>query len=113
MRSIDLAALSEIWQVDAEVNTEKMLELPELNGIDLIYSARPKGKKGGGVGIATNKETFETTRLDVQVPKYLEVLWAFSVPKNPSINKFLICSFYSPPKQGRNQAMVDHLSDTY
>ena len=112
MRQLDVAMLTEIWQVDSMENMEQIEELPELNGIDFIFNSRGGGKRGGGIAIATNKMSYVTSKLSFQIPKALEIIWASTYPKCNPKSKTILCCFYSPPKSGKNHELVDHISDT-
>ena len=65
------------------------------------------------MAISTNKESFKTTKANIAVPGSLELLWAYAQQKkNPQSSKILICCFYSPPVEGKNQNLVDHIENT-
>lgn len=61
---------------------KELREIQKLEGIYILYSTRPKGTRGGMVAILPNKETFTIEGAsNINVPKVLEVNWAFDIPK--------------------------------
>ena len=86
-----------------------------MGGISYISTPRPGAKRGGGAGIAFNPSRFTVSKLNIAIPKPLEIVWALMRPKVPTgdIRKIILCSFYSPPNSRKNKVLVDHISVTY
>ena len=89
----------------------------EIDGLQYISKPRPtnaKGKSYGGAAIVINKEKFSCEKLNIFVPRTLEVVWGLVKPKNPSakFKQIIACSFYSPPNKRKNSKMADHLVST-
>ena len=113
-RSISVAFCCEIWEKPGdekqEAKIEKMLQIDGLK-----YISNPRSTGWGGAAIIVDLERFTVKKLDsVHVPKNLDVVWALLTCKSdkPRFKTFIICSFYSPPKQNRNKRMTDHLVST-
>ena len=85
--NLTLGLHSEIWE-DRENKTHmnKIEEALELQGIHYISNTRPN-RRGGGAAISLMSGDFTLTRLDVLVPKNLEVVWGLVKPNKPT-NKF-------------------------
>ena len=86
-----------------------------MSGITYISTPRPGAKRGGGAAIAFNPERFSVSKLNIHIPKPLEIVWALMRPVEPigDIRKIILCSFYSPPNSRKNNLLVDHISVTY
>ena len=69
---------------------------------------------GGGAAIAVRSDSFTITKLNVPIPKGLEVVWGMLKPKviSGKITKILSCCFYSPPRSKSRSTLVDHISLT-
>ena len=117
-RSVDLGFLQEIWEqtdnAEHQFEIEKMLEM---DGLQYISTPRPRNSKGrsyGGAAIVINNEKFTCEKLNVFVPKSLELVWGLVKPKNSSakFERIIACSFYSPPNKKKNSKMSDHIVST-
>ena len=117
-RNIELGFLVEIWEnitkAEHRLEIERMLEM---SGLEYISTARPPNAKGvsyGGAAIVVNVEKFSIEKLDVHIPKNLEVVWGLLKPKNISAKykRIVVCSFYSPPNKRRNSKMADYIVST-
>ena len=114
-----MAFLQEIWEPkeNKEFNfqIEKMFEI---EGLQYISKPRPpnaRGRSYGGAAIVVNNKKFSCEKLDVLVPKNLEVVWGLLKPRSlsPSLYKRIIaCSFYSPPSKGKHSKLADHIITT-
>ena len=114
-RESDLIFLTEIWQKeDDKKHQYKIEELLELDGIKYISTPRTGARRGGGAALAVRLENFSITKLNISIPKSLEVVWGLIKPKIPNtkISTIIACSFYSPPKSRKNSALIDHLTIT-
>ena len=66
-----------------------------MGGISYMSTPRPGAKRGGGAGIAYNPKNFSVSKLNITIPKPLEVCWALMRPIEPTgdIIKIILCSF--------------------
>ena len=89
-------------------------ELFELKDTKYFSTARPGLKRGGGAAIATRGNKFNISKLNIDIPKPLEVVWGLLKPKTVigGISKVILCSFYSPPASRKKSALIDHMSVT-
>ena len=73
-----------------------------MGGISYNSKRRPGAKRGGGAAIAFNPQHFSVSKLNIAIPKPLEIVWALMRPVVPTgdIKKIILCSFYSPPPCG-------------
>ena len=114
-RQRDIAILTEIWQKEEskkhQLKIEKMFEM---SGIQYISTPRSGAKRGGGAAIAIRTENFTISKLNIENPKSLEVVWGLLKPKvvTGKISKIIVCSFYSPPRSKKNPTLIDHLTVT-
>ena len=115
-RATDLAILSEVWeQKESTKHKQKIEELLELHDISYISTARPGAKRGGGAAIVARHDKFHVSKLNIDIPKPLEIVWALLRPKDEivgNISKIIICSFYSPPRSRKKTALLDHIAVT-
>ena len=115
-RSGDICFLSEVWEKsENKKHQHKIEEMLEMKGISYISTPRPGAKRGGGAGIALNPKLFSLSKLNIAIPKPLEVVWGLLRPKEltGNIRKIIICSFYSPPNSRKNNLLIDHISVTW
>ena len=113
-RDIDVAFLSEVWErSENKKHQYKIEEMLELRGIHYISTPRP-GRRGGGVGIAARKNRFILKKLNIAIPRKLEVVWGLLRPKivTGKITIIIVCTFYSPPGSHKKNALIDHLTST-
>ena len=99
-RDIDVSFLSEVWEKsENKKHQAKIEEMLELKGIEYISTPRPGARRGGGVGIAVNMKDFHLSKLNIKIPKSLEIVWGMLKPKKITghIAKIIVCCFYSPP----------------
>ena len=114
-RGGDIAFLSEIWQKQENKKHKFMIEkMFEMSGIQYISTPRPGVQRGGGAAIAIRTKNFTLSKLNILIPKSLEVVWGLLKPKvvTGKISKMIVCSFYSPPRSRKNNTLVDHLTVT-
>ena len=113
-RMCDLAFLCETWErKNKRSHNFKVEELFEMRGIS--YISRPRrNRSGGGVAIAANTDHYHLSKLNITIPKGVEIVWGLLKPKNSTgkITKIIVCSFYSPPKSKKKTALVDHMTMT-
>ena len=114
-RATDFSILSEVWEKKENLGHKKIVEeMFELKDIQYFSTARPGSKRGGGAAIIARSNKFLFTKLNIDIPKPLEVVWAMLRPKvlTGSLSKIVICSFYSPPRSKKRSALIDHISIT-
>ena len=114
LRSYSLSFLSEVWQDQHNPEHKKRIEtLLEMHGIDYLSTTRKGLKRGGGAAIAWKRDEIVVKKLNVHIPCGLEVVWVVAKLKGkPSdIRQIFLCSFYSPPKSGKNFNLINHISD--
>ena len=115
MRATDISILTEVWQKTENKKHQKLIEsMLEMKGIKYVSTPRPGAKRGGGVALACSQERFSMSKLNILVPKPLEACFALVKPKCPSgkSNKFIFCSFYSPPRSRSNNKLSEFLAAT-
>ena len=85
-----------------------------MKGIQYISTPRPPAQRGGGAAITVRQEKFTVSKLNIPIPKSVEVVWGLVKPKHISgpITKIIVCCFYSPPRSKKNRALIDHLTVT-
>ena len=86
----------------------------EMKGIKYISTPRPGAKRGGGAAIAVRLEKFTISKLNISIPRSVEVVWGLLRPKFPSakITTIIVCCFYSPPRSRKKGELVDHITET-
>ena len=86
-----------------------------MQGIAYFSTPRPGVKRGGGAAIAINPTKFSVSKLNIAIPKPLEIVWGLLRPLEPTgeVKKIILCSFYSPPNSKKNNALIDHISVNY
>ena len=115
-RDCDILFLSEVWeQSENRKHQFKIEEMLEMKGIKYFSTPRPGAKTGGGAALAINPNKFNVSKLNISIPKPLEIVWGILRPVDPTgeIRKIILCSFYSPPNSRKNNALIDHISVTY
>jgi hypothetical protein len=85
-----------------------------MSGIKYISTPRPGAKRGSGAAIAVRNDKFEIAKLNIPIPRSLEVVWGLLNPKTVTgkITTIIVCCFYSPPRSRKNSALIDHLTVT-
>ena len=114
-RNCSLSFLTEVWEKSENKKHQlKIEELLELKGLKYISTPRPGARRGGGAAIVVNTESFSISKLNVHIPKSLEVVWGLMRPVEVTgkITKILVCCFYCPPKSTRKTALIDHMTIT-
>ena len=115
-RSADIVFLSEVWgKSESKKHQAKIEEMLEMSNISYISTPRPGAKRGGGAGIAIDPSRFSVSKLNIAIPKPLEIVWALLRPLEVTgdIKKIILCSLYSPPNSKKNNLLIDHISVTY
>ena len=112
-RDSDIAILSEVWEKKENVRHQnKIVELFELKDTKYFSTARPGVMRGGGAAITARGNKFYKSKLNIDIPKPLEVVWGLLKPKTilGGVSKIGICSFYCPPSSMKKTALIDHLT---
>ena len=94
---LTLGLHSKVWEIKEKKDHQtKVEEAFELEGIQYISNPRPS-QRGGGAAISLISGDFTLTRLEVLVPKNLEVIWGLVRPVNPTeeFKGIIVCSIYS------------------
>ena len=115
-REAEICFLSEVWEKRENPKHKAQLEkMFEMSNIEYISTPRPGAKRGGGAAIAINTNRFSVKKLNIAIPKPLEIVWALLRPLENSgdIKKIILCSFYCPPKSKMKSKLIDHISVTY
>ena len=113
-QGLTLGLHSEIWESkENKEHQHKIEEALELEGIQYISNPRPN--RGGGAAITLISGDFKLTKLDVIIPKNLEVVWGIAKPKDPTtqFKGIIICSFYSVPYSRRKNQLIEHITVNY
>ena len=80
-RSGEVIFLCEVWEKsENRKHKQKIEEMLEMENIEYISTPRPGAKRGGGAAIATNSDKFSVSKLNIFIPKPLEVVWALLRP---------------------------------
>ena len=82
-RTGDICFISEVWEKsESKKHQSKIEEILEMKGISYISTPRPGARRGGGAGIAfnLNKNLFTLSKLNITIPKPLEVVWGLLRP---------------------------------
>ena len=114
-REGDINFVTEIWQKqENKKHQQKIEKMFELSGISYISTPRPGAQRGGGAAIAVRTQKFTISKLNILIPKSVEVVWGLLRPKSVTgkISTIIVCCFYSPPRSRKNSALVDHLTVT-
>ena len=77
---LTLGIHSEIWEVkEKKQHQNKIEEALELEGVKYISNPRPD-RRGGGAAITLIEGDFTLTKLEIGIPKGLEVVWGIVKP---------------------------------
>ena len=81
-REVDICFVSKVWEkAENKKHKQKIESMLEIKGISYISTPRPGKKRGGGAGICVNTEHFQISKLNIQIPKPLEIVWGLLKPK--------------------------------
>ena len=114
-RESDLSFLTEVWEKSEKKKHQfKLEELLEMRGIKYISTPRPGAQRGGGAAIAVRLEKYNISKLNIPLPRSVEVVWGLLKPKivTGNISTIIVCCFYSPPRSRKNRVLIDHLTVT-
>ena len=113
MRETDVCFLSEVWEKkDSKRHQFSITEMMEMKNISYISTPRLDGRRGGGVAIAYSSKHFQVSKLNIEVKKPLECLFALIKPRlsKGKSKKILAICIYSPPKSKSNIKLIELLS---
>ena len=93
------------------LDTSTMLEL---EGLKYISTPRASYKRGGGCAIVAHLPKFSLEKIDVIIPRSVEVVYGLLRPKQPSaqLREIIAVAFYSPPKSRKKSQLLDHIIST-
>ena len=114
-RQCDLSFVTEVWQqLENKKHMFQLEELLEMRGIKYISTPRPGARRGGGAAIAVRLSKFNISKLNIPLPRAVEVVWGLLRPKSitSSISTIILCCFYSPPRSKKNKVLIDHMTVT-
>ena len=86
----------------------------QMRGVKYISTPRPSTQRGGGAAIAVRTDKFLISKLNIPIPKSVEVVWGLLKPKiiTGKVSVIIVCCFYSPPRSRKNPALLEHLTLT-
>ena len=80
-RNVDISFLSEVWEKKESKRHQQGIEnLLEMKGISYISTPRPGTKRGGETAVAANPGKFFLSKLNIEIPKPIEVVWGLLRP---------------------------------
>ena len=102
-----IAAVTETWE-DSPGLIDDLLEPENYN-----WHSRPRvsATRGGGVGVAVNREFGSSRTLRVPNPLDLEVIWVIVTPRARPAKRIIVASFYA--STSRNQKAPKGAYDMY
>ena len=75
-RKTDIGFLTEVWKKKENKKHQfKLEEMLEMKGVKYISTPCPGAKRGGGAAIAVRMEKFNISKLNIPIPKSVEVVW--------------------------------------
>ena len=114
-RESDICFLTEVWEKLENKDTNSDLNnLWKMNGIKYISTPRPGSQREGVAAIAVRLDKFTIVKLNIALPRSVEVVWGLLKPKvvTGKISTIIVCCFYSPPRSRKNAALIDHITVT-
>ena len=84
-REIGLSLLSEIWEVKGKKkHMSELTKMLEVEGLKYISTPRASYKRCGGCAIVAHLPKFSLEKIDVTIPRSVEVVYGLLRPKQPS-----------------------------
>ena len=81
-RESDISFLTEVWEkYENKKHQFRLEEMLEISGIKYISTPRPGAKRGGGAAIAVRLDNFTISKLNIALPRSIEVVWGLLKPK--------------------------------
>ena len=86
----------------------------ELEGLKYISTPRASYKRGGGCAIVAYLPKFSLEKIDVTIPRSVEVVYGLLRPKQITngLSEIIVVAFYSPPKSRKKAQLMDHIIAT-
>ena len=113
LRETDICFLTEIWEIKEKKKHQRSIkEMLEMKNIHYISTPRQGTKRGGGVAIAYSRDKFHVSKLNIDVPKPIECLFALVKPISTvgKARKIIAICFYCPPRSKSKAKLVDLIS---
>ena len=101
-RESDISFLTEVWEKQENRKHQLRLEeMFELKGIKYISTPRPGAQRGGGAAIAVRTEKFTVSKLNIAIPRSVEIIWGLVKPKvvTGKINTIIVVSTLLPVQE--------------
>ena len=77
-REIGLSLLSEVWEKKGKKKHNSEIEkMLQMEGLKYISTPRPSSKRGGGCAIVTNLSEYTMEKIEVVIPKSVEVIYGW------------------------------------
>ena len=114
-REIGLSLLSEIWEVKGKKkHMSEITKMLEIEGFKYISTPRASNKRCGGCAIVAHLPKFSLEKIDVSIPRSVEVVYGLLRPKQQSaqLREIIAVAFYSPPKSRKKTQLLDHIVAT-
>ena len=114
-RTVGLALLSEVWEVKGKKkHISEVSKMLELEGLKYISTPRASYKRGGGCAIVAYLPKFSLEKIDVTIPRSVEVVYGLLRPKQITngLSEIIVVAFYSPPKSRKKAQLMDHIIAT-
>ena len=107
---IQLSIITEIWGKGSKKDLYKIQELLEIKGIDLLFDIR-KDKRGGGTAVAVCSESFSMCRVNLSIPKGVEMTVVKIKSKRTDVitKPLIVFSIYSSPRSKYNNDLINFL----
>ena len=112
-RGTGLCMLNEVWEkLENKKQQSKIEELLYMEDMFYISTPRPGTRRGGGAAIVADLAKFNLKKLNIAIPKPIEVVWGLLQPKSATgqIKSIIVISFYSPPNSKKNPLLLDHIA---
>ena len=114
-REIGLSLLSEVWEKKGKKKHIHEIEnMLQMEGLKYISTPRPSSKRGGGCAIVADLTKFTMEKIEVTIPKSVEVTYGLLRAKNDNakFREIIAVAFYSPPKSRKKSILLDHIITT-
>ena len=102
-----------MWKkTENKKHQSKIEHLLQMEDIMNISTPRPGAKRGGGAAIVADLTKYSLKKLNIPIPKSVEVVWGLLQSKSttPPHIKILVMSFYSPPNSKKITDLLDHMT---
>ena len=105
-----VAMITEIWGKGSKKDLYQITKLLEMKGIELLFNIR-KDQRGGGTAVAVCAEKFSISRVNVAIPKGIEVTIVKLKRKKTDMNTvpLFVFSIYSSPRSKYTAQLIDFI----